>query len=285
MISWPNGVVNAIARRRSVLLIGSGVSANSKSDDGKSPATWGAFLQRAYEKIGRRVPHIASALKRYSYLEACDYIQAELGEDWANLIRAEFVNPVYKHANIHKAIFDLDSRIVASLNFDKIYETYAIKASEGTVSVKNYNDDDIREAVSGEDRYIIKPHGTVDTISKMIFTLEQYGKARTEYSSFYDVFSSLLHTHTFVCIGCGLSDPDLQIIFEDYKYKHNESPHFMTIPSPVSEAEKGLIKRTRGINVITYSPKDNHVALTTSLQELVRLVALKRDKIADERNW
>lgn len=285
MIQWSDGLVSAIARRRSVILIGSGVSANSSTEDGKRPSTWGAFLQECNKKLGRRVPHITTALRRYDYLEACDYLRTEHGEEWANIIKSEFYTPIYRAADIHKAIFNLDSRIVASLNFDRIYENYAISASEGTAIVKNYYDNDIREAVSGVDRYIIKPHGTVDSVSRMIFTLEQYGKARTEYSTFYDVFSSLLHTHTFLCIGCGLSDPDLQIIFEDYRYKHGESPHYMTLPTPISEAQKNLIKRTRGINVLGYSPRDGHSDLTKSIESLVALVSAKREEISDLRSW
>jgi SIR2-like domain len=285
VIAWPDGLISAVARRRSVLLIGSGVSANSATDDGRRPSTWGAFLTAAYKKLGKRLPYISSSLKSYNYLEACDYLRSEHGEEWPNIVRAEFATPLYRPADIHKAIFDLDSRIIASLNFDKIYDNYANLASEGTIIVKTYYDPDMRDAVSGADRYIIKPHGTVDTVSKMIFTLEQYGKARTEYASFYDVFSSLLHTHTFICVGCGLADPDLQLIFEDYRYKHGESPHFITLPSPVSEAQRNLIKRTRGLNVLTYSPRDNHADLTKSLQDLVSQVSLKRDEIADLRSW
>jgi hypothetical protein len=285
VITWPDGLISAAARRRAVLLLGSGVSANSVTDDGKRPATWGAFLTQAYKKLNKRERHISSSLSAYDYLEACDYLRSEHGEEWPNIIRAEFATPLYRPAEIHKAIFDLDSRVVASLNFDKIYDNYANVASEGTIVVKTYYDPDIRDAVSGVDRYIIKPHGTVDTVSKMIFTLEQYGQARTKYSTFYDVFSSLLHTHTFLCIGCGLSDPDLQLIFEDYRYKHGESPHFITLPSPVSEAQKNLIQRTRGLNVLTYSPRDNHADLTKSLQDLAAQVSIKRDEIADLRSW
>lgn len=285
MITWPDEVVNAIARRRSVLLIGSGVSANAQTDEGKRPPTWGDFLRTGYDKLGKRLPYIQSALKSYSYLEACEYIRIEMGEQWQGHIRSEFSTPNYKAAPIHKAIFDLDSRIVASLNFDKIYENYAIKASEGTVVVKSYYDGDMREAVSGSDRYIIKPHGTVDTISKLIFTLEQYGTARNANAEFYEVFSSLLHTHTFICIGCGLSDPDLQLIFEDYRYKHNEAPHFIVLPSPVPEPKRNLIKRTRGMTVLTYSPKDHHIELTNSIQALVSLVSAKREEIAELRSW
>lgn len=172
-----------------------------------------------------------------------------------------------------------------SLNFDKIYETYAISVSENTVVVKNYNDGDVRQAVAGADRYIIKPHGTVDTISEMIFTLDDYAKARVEYASFYEVLTALLHTHTFLCIGCGLSDPDMNIIFQDYRYKFGESPHFITLPSPISAAERDLIQRTRGLNVLPYSPRDNHKELTDSLVELAKAVTGEREEIAKLQNW
>lgn len=285
MINWPPEVVTAIARRRSVILIGSGISANAQTDDGVRPPTWGVFLNDAYKKIGRRIPHIVDALKRYAYLEACDYLKTELGEQWPSMLREKFSNPVFRSADIHKHILDLDSRIVASLNFDKIYDNYAISATEGTVVIKNYYEDDIRQAICGEDRYVIKPHGSVDSISKVIFTLNEYGAARTKHSTFYEVFNSLLHTHTFICLGCGLSDPDMQLIFEDYRYRHNESPHFIALPTPIPVERKALIKRTRGMSVLTYSPKDNHKELTDSVCQLAELVSGRRDELADNQNW
>jgi hypothetical protein len=87
----------------------------------------------------------------------------EYKERWPEVIRESFVTPQFRPSDMHKAIFDLDCRIVASLNFDKIYETYAIQASENTIVAKNYYDDDVRQTVAGTDRYIIKPHDTVDT--------------------------------------------------------------------------------------------------------------------------
>lgn len=43
MINWPEALVEAIARRRCVLFLGSGISANSKNSSGKRPATWENF--------------------------------------------------------------------------------------------------------------------------------------------------------------------------------------------------------------------------------------------------
>lgn len=284
-ISWPQPVVNSIARRRSVILIGSGTSANATSAAGQRPPTWGQFLKEAHSGLGRSIKHIASALSSKNYLEACDYLKTEYNAGWADLIREKFVQPNFRPAEIHKRIFDLDSRIVMSLNFDKIYESHAIPASENTVIVKNYYDLDVRQAVAGTDRYILKPHGTVDTISRMIFTTEEYAKARVEHASFYELINSLLHTHTFICIGCGLSDPDFRILFEDYRFKFSESPHYMCIPAPISDPECDLIRKTRGLNVLKYSARDNHAELTQSLANLVAQVNDVRENIARELNW
>lgn len=46
MIEWPEKLVDSIARRRSVLFLGSGISANSENVSGKKPATWDAFLRQ-----------------------------------------------------------------------------------------------------------------------------------------------------------------------------------------------------------------------------------------------
>jgi hypothetical protein len=284
-ISWPAALIHAVARRRAVLLIGSGVSANAQTGTGERPPTWGTFLGTSYKSLGRRIPHLARALERYAYLEACEYLKQEFGVQWSDKIRTTYGVPAYKPTEIHKYIFDLDCRIVASLNFDKIYETYAISASESTIVVKNYYDDDVRQAVAGDGRYIIKPHGTVDSIPQMIFTLDDYARARVKYTSFYELMTALLHTHTFICIGCGLSDPDIKLIFEDYRYKYSECPHYIALPTPITSAEIVLIQKTRGLDVIKYSPKDGHRELTDSLSELGKAVSLKRAELASSQNW
>lgn len=284
-MDWPNNLIDALARRRAVVLIGSGVSANSRNVDGVSPPTWGEFLNRARSRLPRNRAYINSALKRYKYLEACEFLKEEMAERWPDLIREQFVAPNFSDAKIHRAIFDLDSRVVISLNFDKIYETYAIRASQNTVIVKNYYDEEIRQVVIGTDRYIIKPHGTVDSIRQMIFTIDDYARARVEHAPFYEILTALLHTHVFLCVGCGLSDPDMQVIFEDYRYKHRESPHYIMLPTPFSDAEKALLRKTRGLNVLLYSPKDNHKALTDEIEKLVSIVSIRRDEIAKNQNW
>ena len=43
MIDWPEYLIEAIARRKSVLFLVSGISANSCNAAGKNPLTWESF--------------------------------------------------------------------------------------------------------------------------------------------------------------------------------------------------------------------------------------------------
>jgi len=284
MIDWPEEIVDAIARRRCAIVIGSGVSANSRGIGDVQPPTWRTFLTEGCTKQGNPA-HIVEALNQNDLLEACDYLKSSMGNHWAAFIREKFSTPRYRPADIHKYLLELDTRIIISLNFDKIYDNFANSATEGTVIVKNYYDEDIREAVSGSDRYIIKPHGTVDSISKIIFTLDDYAKARVEFASFYEVLNALLHTHLLLFIGCGLSDPDLRTLFEEYRYRYQETAHYITLASPVPPEKEEIVKRTRGLNILQYDSADEHIILTKSLEELVKLVNDKRDIIAREFSW
>ena len=284
MIEWTDDIVESIARRRCAIVIGSGVSANSVGTGEVRPPTWKAFLTEGAHRQGNP-QHIIEALDQNDLLEACDYLKSSMGNQWSGFLREKFSTPRYRPAEIHRHVLDLDTRIVISLNFDKIYDNFANSTTEGTVVVKNYYDDDIRESVSGIDRYIIKPHGTMDSISRIIFTLDDYAKAKIEFASFYEVLNALLHTHLLLFIGCGLNDPDLKTLFEDYRYRYQEMPHYITLPGPISEEKKELVQRTRGLNILEYSSDHGHAELTESLAALVTLVSEKREVIAREMSW
>ena len=54
-ISWPNSLVNDIARRRCVIFLGSGISRNSVNEAGIRPKTWAATLEAAMQQLDKTV--------------------------------------------------------------------------------------------------------------------------------------------------------------------------------------------------------------------------------------
>lgn len=287
MINWPNSLVSDIARRKSVLVIGAGVSKNSTNAAGRRPKDWKEFLIAASGNLVGKA-EINRQIKSGDFLTACELIKKELGRDEFNtIIRGEFLNPRFNHAQIHEHIYNLDSRIVITPNFDKIYDTYASTISQGSIIIKKFTDEDIVDCIRRPEPLIIKIHGTVDNADNLIFTRKDYSKARTKYRNFYNIIEALSLTHTFIFIGCGTNDPDIRLILEDFTFKYPfNKMHYIVMPkNALDNKVKEIVKETMSLNIIEYDSTNNHKLLTDSIAELVNLVELNRQEIANLQSW
>lgn len=288
-MDWPEDLILELARKRCVIFLGSGISANATDDAGNHPPTWSRFLV-----VGNRnVPNpehtiIERCINNYEYLMACELLRKQLGNDeFDKLLRREFCGMGFNHAPIHEYIFSLDSRITITPNFDKIYDCYAQTTSRGTIVLKHYYDADIAKYLRGKDSVIIKNHGTIDRTDKIIFTQADYAKARIENADFYKIMEALILTHTFVFLGAGLNDPDIKLLFENYAMMSQLSKnHYFVIPdSCYSDLELQVYSETRHMKFIKYNPADNHRELSEGLTDLVQRVEDKKMEIRDNGWW
>lgn len=292
MIRWPIELIDDIAKRNSVLYLGSGISAASKNDSGKSPATWRKFLEdildARQEKLKTCHDTIKQLLDKGNYLTACEIIVRHLGErDFGELAADEFRRPGYRPNELHKIIFSLDSRLVITPNIDKTYDQYATTQSNGTVIIKTYRDD-IARYLRAPDYLIIKAHGTIDDTDHIVFTHGQYSRVRNDHAAFYRMLDALLLTHTFIFLGCGISDPDIQLVLENLNFSFPGCrPHYMVIPANnLSEDELNCIANNRNLEFLTYeNPDGSHSQLLESLIDLDKTVAEKRQEIAGLISW
>ena len=128
-MKWPNQLIKCIARNRSVLFLGAGLSKNSVDRNGNHPKDWKGFLECGIEKIDSQSvkKNIKKEIDRDNYLLACELLKKKLGDnDFIDLLKDEFERPQFQEADIHKDIFKLNQRIVITPNFDKIYDSYAV---------------------------------------------------------------------------------------------------------------------------------------------------------------
>lgn len=287
MINWPDNLVEDIARRKCVLVLGSGVSKNSQNYLGHRPKDWNEFLIYASKEINGKT-EIRKQIKSGDYLTACELIKKELGrDDYNTLVRTEFLTPEFQPAKIHEHIFNLDSRIVITPNFDKIYDTYANTASHGNIVVKKYTETDIADSIRRPEPLIIKIHGSVESPDDLIFTRKDYSEARTKFRDFYHLIDALSITHTFVFIGCGTNDPDIRLILEDYSFRfaRNKKHYIVMAKNAVHAKVREIISDTMSLKPLLYDSKDNHSVLTTSLETLVSEVEIKREYLSNTRKW
>lgn len=291
-MSWPDALIDDVAARRAVLFFGSGISQNSVGKDGKTrPKTWWTFLERAAKKMkaSKKVTsEVKKLLRANDLLLACEIIKREMKRDaFVDLMKDEFQKPAYEPAAIHAALWSLDFRISITPNFDSIYDSLASQRGAGTVTIKNYDADDIADCLRRKERLLIKSHGSISQPDKMIFTSTDYANARNSHRDFYDLINSLLRTHTFLFIGCGLDDPDIKMLLEDYCYRHKYTRHhYFVVPSKrLTPRLKEVYQDSRRLELVEYKYTKNHEHLLLGVKQLAKTVDQRRNELSESQQW
>ena len=288
MVNWPKQLVRDIARRRCVIVVGSGVSRQARGAQGEIPPTWDEFLKDCNNnsKFGPQA-HIIDAISNGDLLHACEWLNRQYDYEWTPLLRNKFSAPRFAFNDVHRSICKLDSRMIFSLNFDDIIDRAAQDVYAGTCVKKSYHDSDVSEFLRGTDRYLVKVHGSLDSPNLMIFTQKQYAKARISAGRFYNAFDSALMTHTFLFLGAGYRDPDINLILENQNFTYSESfPHYFLSESGMHEDLKLSLRANRNLEVVEYDKLDDtHSGFPIAIDELRGLVDLEREKIASSADW
>lgn len=271
---WPKALITELASRRCIVFLGSGASASSLSLDGiKRPPTWGAFLSSLIEMMNNNTDNdvIQDYLQKEKYLEAAEIILKNISPaNFTTFIREELRNPRFQPSTIHEAVLEIDPKIVITTNYDEIYDSYCRtgNAHEG-YNVSKYYDSHIISDLRSPVRLIIKAHGCVTDVTKIVLSKSQYFKARQDYSNFYKVLDSLFLTHTILFIGYSLTDPDIQLVLENVNISAPcAHPHYFVTGNNINEAIKEANKKAYNIEFIEYEA-NNYNELNEGIKELL----------------
>ncbi len=290
MIDWPEDLVRDIAARQSILFLGAGVSRNASNSAGVHPKEWAEFLRYLASRIPvtDQAKEVLQCIDDADLLTACELARKYLSSTtFKTEILQEYSGNAYRPAKIHDDLSLVDSRIVMTTNFDKLYENRANHHQDNTVIVKNYYDTDIADVFRRQNRVVLKVHGTIDNPDRTIFTRSKYAIARRDFAHFYNLLRGLFVTHTFIFLGASLRDPDIQLILEDHAYRFEGSrPHYIAMPE--NSAKSGTLKvmeETMNLRALLYDPADNHKALADSIAALGPRVEQAREVIAATAAW
>lgn len=283
MINWPDSLIEDLASGRCVVFLGSGVSNNARNAAGENPKTWKKLLEKANSKIidTKKQKTVQHCLRRCDYLMACELIKAEMGKEKFNsFLKEEFVAPRFQPADIHADIFSLDAPVVITPNVDKLYDSYVIKTDD-TIPVLSYYSEDIIDYIRKGSLIVLKIHGTIDEPSKLIFTREDYARARNKYVSFYKLLEALIITRPFLFLGAGLSDPDIQLLLENANFQYgNAGKHYFVIhDKEYAEEELSVYKTTLNLDFLKYdwnSRTKSHQDFLDSVKDLSKRVEARK---------
>ena len=270
-INWPQHLIAELAERRCIIFIGAGVSATAQNSDGIHPKPWKDFLEASLSLVpeGMDKDFIKKLISENNYLLAlqCIYDHSD-NNDYTSFLRSEFSTPNYKPSSIHQDIVDIDPKIVITTNFDKIYE----KACYGDGhTIINFTENNLIENLRSDQRLIVKAHGNINDTGNMIFTKRQYFEAKRNYSEFYNILNALFITNTILFIGCGLNDPDVNLILENvYKTTGSTLSHYVVTLDNVDQNIIKDWKESYNINTLKYGPNYSDLAQNvTTLKEEV----------------
>lgn len=279
MIVWPKTLVTEIARRRCILFLGAGVAASASNANGKRPMEWKAFLNNSATLVSE--PSKRSAIEKLiddnRLLLALQAIRKEADAgDYHSLLNECFNDATFEPSDLHKIIFKLDSRLVITTNFDKIYEKHCNAVAQAGFKVLPYYSGSLSDEIRSDTRLIIKAHGSIDEISRMVFTKAEYHEAKESYSSFYAILKALLLTNTCIFIGCGLDDPDVLLILEEVRIAVNSNrPHYALLRSgSFSQYVKDDLISAYNVKALEYGP--DHSNLVKDLEMLFLEVDVAR---------
>ncbi|RXT08860.1 SIR2 family protein [Ammoniphilus sp. CFH 90114] len=258
-INWPDNLVEEIAYRRCVLFLGAGVSASAKNNEEQSPKKWGEFINDAIDLIStpteEKLAFIRRMVDQGNYLLALQAIvdSCDPGR-YANYLRQNFSRPNFKASKLHEYIKSIDSKIVVTTNFDKIYENLC---NEHGYTAANYSETKkILTNLKTTENLIIKAHGTIDDVDSLVFTQKQYNEAKKKYPGFYNILNSLFLTNTVLFLGYSLNDPDINLILELVaNSSSSSSPHYVVIKQGIDIEIKKYWQECYNIYPLEYGPE------------------------------
>lgn len=282
MIDWPENLVRDLARRQVAVVIGAGVSKNSLSQDGNvRPPLWSELLDAGVQRIGNNgTRHIKSAIKSNDLLHACEWLKECLDEGWIDFLREHLTQPAFQPADIHKSLLALDQRIYLTPNFDNIFENFVQTETGGRAIVKRFCDPDAHTFLREDNLNIIKLHGSIQNPNELIFTQREYAQARIQHASFYEALDACLLSHTFLFVGCGVSDPDISLLLENQRFKFPYSlPHYFVTSQKINKSLQRSLRNNKNLKCIPYDPANHHAQLSEGLEDLADRVDVARQAI------
>ena len=220
MINIPSELKKAIEADDLVLFIGAGLSWDLKNMDNESLEGWGKMVKSITSHlitegdITDELKQICDALEpieTLKILEKKGISKREIG----GFVKHYFTLRGGNDLSFHKKLFSLSTKIITT-NYDKAFE----KAIPELQEIKAYKGKDYElNRVKKDSVFLFKLHGCIEGIDSMVLFPSDYDglyddKGREAEHALHTL-RILISNKTFLFIGTGLGDPQINGIFKE----------------------------------------------------------------------
>lgn len=286
-MSWPESLAREIAENRCIFHLGSGLSCQSVDDNGARPLSWTNLLNELKERTltdAAMIDLVDEFLAERKLLDAAEIIRTKgRGDEFNRIIKKEFFETDYHISESHRIIVEISPKIIATTNYDSIIENALIeKAGRNSFVSFEHTTNGLIDAVKSPSTILLKFHGCAQHPRDIIISRSDYFKLRDKYSVSFDILTSLYKINSVVFIGCGIEDPDINLLLENVRLQAGESSPSYALVGSLSYAAKikETIKSQYNIELILYPQADvnDHSKFETVLSELNQKVLEVKSK-------
>ncbi|MGP1473744.1 MAG: SIR2 family protein, partial [Prevotella intermedia] len=243
MINIPPGLKEAIEADDLVLFIGAGLSWNLKNTDNEPLEGWDKMVKSITSHLNEK-GHITDKLK-----QSCDGLEPikALEKLEAKGINRGQVGKFVKHYftlgkendfSFHKKLFSLSTKIITT-NYDRAFE----KATPELQEIKAYKGKDYElNRLKKDPIFLFKLHGCIEHLDSMVLFPSDYdklykSKGREAEHALY-ALRNLIFNKTFLFIGTGLGDPQINGIFKEINRIQGiyDQEHYIITDKPLEDS-------------------------------------------------
>jgi len=197
-----NNYVKALKEKNAVLFAGAGMSVSQGFFD------WKTLLKPIAERLGLDIEeeqHNLPALAQY-FVDSQGNVRSEL----TDILVEEYNKTVHTISENHRILARLPIQIFWTTNYDNLIEK-ALRNEGKTPDVKK-SDKDLAINIPKRDAIVYKMHGDIESASETVLTKHEYEDYNKTRELFSNAFKSDYVARTFLFIGFGFSDPNLDFL-------------------------------------------------------------------------
>lgn len=262
---WPQHLINRVAARDFVLVVGAGVSRTCNNSAGNAPPTWTTLLEiltRAFTS-GRLQASVKQLVAQERFLDAAELLRTQSRktskeQDFLQLIAdttdgGSKASELYNPSSLHEVLLRLDPNVIVTTNYDRLLE----RASKNGFNVHSYDSPDLARDIRVGTPTLVKVHGSVDAPSKLILTRSDYSRLRLTGTKVLEVLQALFLTRTALFVGYSFSDPDIHLLLENVLGARGEvAAHYILTSDTLPSHQREVYNYCYGTAPITYRAGD-----------------------------
>ena len=243
MENIPHGLKEAIEKDELVLFIGAGLSWDLKNTEGKTLGGWKEMVSSILSFLKDEERITAEEQHSCEKLEPIDALKKlkKKGIDKnivGDSIKRYFTLGEENNLSLQKDLFKLSTKIITT-NYDRAFEIAADELNNNKAyKTRNYEISRLKKAPV----FLFKLHGCIEHIDSMVLFPSDYEdlyKSKSQDAKHVlQALRNLIFNKTFLFIGTGLGDHQINSIFKEIKRTQGnyDQGHFIITPNPLNKS-------------------------------------------------